>query len=148
MERISVDYRTRDRFRLRIRGHELVLDQPLTAGGDDMGPTPTELFVAGLAGCIGFYAERYLRRHKLSTDGLAVECSFDMSNDQPARVARVDVQVSLPEGFPGQRTEALLRVVDRCTVHNTLSRPPEILIDLKRAEPLEMSMPEVAGERR
>jgi uncharacterized OsmC-like protein len=147
MERISVDYRTRDRFRLRIRGHELVVDQPVAAGGDDMGPTPTELFVAGLAGCIGFYAERFLRRHRLATDGLAVECSFDMK-DHPARVARVDIQVSLPEGFPEQRTEALRRVVDRCTVHNTLNRPPEILIDLRRAEPLETSMPEVAGERR
>jgi uncharacterized OsmC-like protein len=45
-----------DRFVLEVRGHQLYVDQPREAGGSDAGPTPTELFVASLAGCVGFYA--------------------------------------------------------------------------------------------
>ncbi len=35
-------------LRLGIRGHEVVVDQPVADGGTDAGPTPTELFVGGL----------------------------------------------------------------------------------------------------
>jgi putative redox protein len=50
---IAVHHLGRDRFGVRIRGHELVSDQPREDGGEDTGPTPTELFIAGLAACVG-----------------------------------------------------------------------------------------------
>jgi len=134
MEGILVEYGTRDRFRIRIRGHELVTDQPKEAGGDDMGPTPTELFMAGLAGCIGFFAERYLRRHGLTVEGLKVECYFGMSEDRPSRVEAVEIRVFLPKGFPEERREPLLRVVSKCTVHNTMEQPPPLEIELVMAD--------------
>jgi uncharacterized OsmC-like protein len=134
MEGILVEYRARDRFRLRIRGHELVIDQPKDAGGDDMGPTPTELFMAGLAGCVGFFAERYLRRHGLPGEGLKVECRFGMSEDRPSRVDAVEIRVFLPKGFPEERREPLLRVISKCTVHNTMERPPPLEIELVMAD--------------
>jgi hypothetical protein len=34
------------------------------------------------------------------------------------------------------------------TVHNSLRRPPEIRIDLRRVEVLEAAIPQLAGERR
>jgi LmbE family N-acetylglucosaminyl deacetylase len=66
---MRVDYRDGDRFDIRIRDHVVTVDQPTDVGGDDAGPTPTELFVAGLASCVAFYARRYLRRHKLDASG-------------------------------------------------------------------------------
>jgi len=63
----------------------VVTDQPHDAGGDDVGPTPTELFVTSLASCVGFYAERFLRRHRLPVEGLRVECEFEMG-ERPSRV--------------------------------------------------------------
>jgi uncharacterized OsmC-like protein len=139
MENILVEYRARDRFRVRIRGHELVVDQPKEAGGDDMGPTPTELFMAGLAGCVGFFAERYLRRHGLDAYGLRVECVFGMSSEPPSRVDSAEIQVYLPEGFPEERREPLLRVISRCTVHNSMQQPPAVKIELVAAdEPVEV----------
>ena len=68
---ITVRHQGRDRFGAMIRGHRLVADQPVFDGGGDSGPTPTELFVVGLASCVGFYAERFLRRHHLSADATA-----------------------------------------------------------------------------
>lgn len=58
-----------DRFRVEIRGHAVEVDQPIEDGGDDKAPTPTELFAASLASCVGFYAERFLRRHDLPVEG-------------------------------------------------------------------------------
>jgi hypothetical protein len=45
-----------DRFAIDARGHTITVDQPADVGGADTAPTPTELFVASLAGCVGFYA--------------------------------------------------------------------------------------------
>ncbi len=136
MEDILVEYRARDRFRIRIRGHELLVDQPRDAGGDDMGPTPTELFMAGVAGCVGFSAERYLRRHGLDPDGLTVECSFGVSDDPPHRVDTARVRVLLPTGFPDARREPLRRAISRCTVQGTIGEPPELEIELVADEPV------------
>jgi uncharacterized OsmC-like protein len=54
MPNLSVTHQTADRFELQVRGHRLLCDQPLADGGDDQGPTPTELFVGSLAACVAF----------------------------------------------------------------------------------------------
>src|SRR3954471_987757 len=130
MLEISVRHEGGDRFGIDVRGHRVVVDQPRDVGGADTGPTPTELFVAGLASCVAFYAERFLRRHDLPVAGLGVDCGFEMSEDSPARVALVDVRVRLPLGFPEERRAALDRVVWHCTVHTTLRLGTEVRIGL------------------
>ena len=124
-----------DRYRIRIRGHEVLVDQPVDDGGEDTAPTPTELFVAGLASCVAFYAGRFLRRHDLSAEGFAVECGFEFAPARPARVGKVQLVVRLPEGFPEERRKAFLSVVEHCTVHNSLHQPPEVGIALEPAGP-------------
>lgn len=133
MADVIVRYEGGDRLVADIRGHEVVFDQPLADGGRDAGPTPTELFVASLGGCVGFYAERYLHRHELEAAGLAVECTFEMA-ERPARVGEIRLRVVLPAGFPAERRAGLQAVVEHCTVHNSITRPPAITVVLAEAE--------------
>ena len=121
-----------DAFAVRIRGHLVVTDQPSDAGGQDAGPTPTELFVAGLASCAAFYAGRFLRRHDIAPDELEVRAAFRMSGGRPARVEEITLQLDLPAGFPEHRRAALLRVVDACTVHNSLREAPTVHVQVTR----------------
>lgn len=134
MADIEVRYEDRDRFRVRARSHAFVVDQPTDVGGDDLGPMPTELFVASLATCVGFFAERYLRRHDLPTDGLAIDCDFTMTEDRPARVSAISLSVVVPEGFPEAKRKALNAVIEHCTVHNSIMHAPEIAITLDARE--------------
>ncbi len=127
---IDVSFAAGEAYEVAVRGHRLLVDQPAEAGGLDTAPTPTELFVASLASCVAFYAGRYLTRHGYSRDGLAVSASFDMASDRPARVSDVRLSVHVPAGVPAQRWPALHAVVSHCTVHNTLTKPPAITIDL------------------
>jgi uncharacterized OsmC-like protein len=126
MERIEVRHDLGDRFEVAVRGHRLVVDQPLDAGGTDVGPTPTELFVAGLAACVGFYAERFMARHGIDPTGLGVSCDFEFAEDRPARVGLVEIDVQLPSGFPEERRAALEAVIEHCTVHNSIRQAPRI----------------------
>jgi putative redox protein len=121
-----------DRLRIRVRGHSMQADQPVADGGGDTGPTPTEIFVAGLAACIAYYAERFLRRSGLPTDGLDVACAYRWA-EGPHRVGEIDVTVTAP-GLSEERRDAFARVIDHCTVHNTLRQPPAISVAVAPAD--------------
>lgn len=130
MGELWVGYQGGDRFVIEVRGHRIHVDQPVGDGGEDTAPTPVELFAASLASCVAHYARRYLDRHGLPTHGLAVQATFAMAEDRPARVGRVHIQMHLPEGVPAERRAALLAVASHCTVHNTLEAPPEVVVAL------------------
>jgi putative redox protein len=131
MSEIHVHHVHGDHFLVKVGGHTLSVDQPEESGGEDRGPTPTELFVAGLAACVGFYAGRYLRRHDVDSTGLAVESDFSMSDERPSRVTSVAIRVRVPVPLSAERWAALERVVERCTVHNTLRDPPAVRIEVE-----------------
>ncbi|HUJ67466.1 MAG TPA: OsmC family protein [Acidimicrobiales bacterium] len=122
-----------DRFEIGVRQHRLQVDQPVPDGGEDSAPTPTELFVSSLAACVAFYARRYLARHALPTEGLAIRTDFTMAS-RPARVGEIVMHIELPATIPEENRAALLAVASRCTVHNTLTIPPQISIDLACAQ--------------
>jgi putative redox protein len=118
-------------YEVTVRGHRLLVDQPAEAGGQDGAPTPTELLVASLATCVAFYAGRYLTRHGYGRDGLAVSVGYEMASDRPARVSGIRLTVRVPAILPPQRWAALRAVVSHCTVHNSLTVPPSVTIDLQ-----------------
>jgi putative redox protein len=133
MPNLGVTHQSADRFELQVRGHRLTCDQPVAAGGTDQGPTPTELFVGSLAACVAFYARRFLARHHLDAAGLRVQATYTMSPDRPARVDTITLRLLLPHPLEENRRQALLAVVNHCTVHDSLRTPPEVRVTL--AEP-------------
>jgi uncharacterized OsmC-like protein len=133
MARIRAAYAGGGRFEVAVRGHRLVVDQPPPAG-EDAGPTPVELFVAGLASCVAALGGLYLARHGLAADGLAVVAEHEQG-ERPSRVTRVRLVLEPPAGLPPNRLRGLLAVASHCTVHNSLVRPPEVEITVHtRAE--------------
>jgi putative redox protein len=126
---LRVTWQADDRFDIQLREHTITVDQPEVVGGGDVGPTPTELFVAGLASCVAFYARRYLRRHDIGAEGLEVTTTYRMGA-QPARVAAVDMEIQLPAELSPNRRAGLLAQATHCTVHNTIMHTPDIAITL------------------
>ena len=113
-----------------VRGHQILVDQPVDLGGNDTGPTPTELFVAGLASCVAFYAGSFLHRHGIAADGMRVDVDWELSETRPARVEHIDVTLTPPTTLPAARWPALLAVARHCTVHNSLEQTPEVSVEL------------------
>jgi putative redox protein len=130
--RIRVAHRYGASFEISIRGHRLVVDQPTTHGGDDQGPTPTELFVASLAACSAHYAQTYLARHGVSAGGVSVDSSFAWDAGG-TRVERISLLLRLPAEVGEERRAAALRAASRCAVHMSLEHPPEVVLELAQA---------------
>jgi putative redox protein len=128
--RVTVRHVGGDAYAITVRGHAVLVDQPVGDGGQDTAATPTELLVGSLASCVAFYAGRYLLRHGLDRSGLSVTAGFTMAEDRPARIRDVRLRISVPGGIPAQRRDALLAVASHCTVHNTLRQEPGVSIEL------------------
>jgi putative redox protein len=131
MARIEVLHEDGDRYAMTMGPHTVLVDQPGPDGSAGVAPSPTDLWVMGLAGCVAFYAGRFLDRHGIDRAGLAVTCDFEMATDRPARVGEIDLRVHLPEGFPEGKRDRLMAVVDHCTVHNSMTNPPAVTIALE-----------------
>lgn len=132
-DRLQVQYLGGDRFSIDVRGHTITTDQPIEDDGEDTAPTPTELFIAGLASCVAFYGRRYCARHDIDPTGLHVACDYNIGG-RPARVDAISVHITPPDALPEDRRDAFLAVASRCTIHNTLTDPPTAQISL--AEPV------------
>ncbi|TAK09258.1 MAG: OsmC family peroxiredoxin [Candidatus Manganitrophaceae bacterium] len=129
-ESMTISWTAGVQMAVEVRGHRLIVDQPKEDGGDDQGITPVEMFVASLGACIGYFAVRFCQRRNLPTAGLAVKVAWDYA-EQPHRVGSLTVQVSLPPGFPAEMQERLQKVVEGCTIHQSLTHSPPIAIALK-----------------
>ncbi|MEU3173054.1 MULTISPECIES: OsmC family protein [unclassified Streptomyces] len=119
-----------DAFEIRIRGHVLTVDPPLSGGGRDTAPAPVELFVAAVTSCAAHYAGRYLDRHGVGRDGLSVRAEFAMADEGPPRVGSLALTVLAP-ALPPQRLAALRAVVPHCTVTNTLAQAPDVVLEVR-----------------
>jgi uncharacterized OsmC-like protein len=116
-----------DYFEIGVRNHDLAVDQPHDDGTDDLAPSPTELFVASLAACAAFYARRFLVRHRLD-DHVTVTAGW-RAGDVPARVTDVTIDVFAPS-LTAELHDRCMASVRRCTLKNTLDKPPDVAITL------------------
>lgn len=98
-------------------------DEPPHVGGDDAGPTPTELLLASLASCFTMALAYAARRFDVQLPAdLAVTVT---GHHRGPRFDRIDVAVRT-----GEPTDALASLLDTaatyCYVSNTLTQPPEM----------------------
>ena len=117
------------RLAVEARKHRLVVDQPLEEGGQDEGITPVEMFVASLGTCIAYYAVRFCQRHKIPTAGLKVAMEWTYA-EQPHRIGTMTAHVVLPGKWEPAMKDRLLKVLEGCTVHQSITIAPRIAIAL------------------
>lgn len=125
-------------FEAEARGHRIVTSAPKSVGGKDDAMMPTELLMASLGTCAGYYAAQYLRQHHLSVEGLEVRVEADVLKS-PGRMANFTVEVQAP-GASLEDHEGLMEAVGHCTVHNTLGRPQWIGLDVHVSGAREMAL--------
>jgi uncharacterized OsmC-like protein len=126
---MQITYRGGVRFDIASGKHLLVTDQPLEDGGHDEGMSPVELFVGSLASCVGYFVARYCVRHQIPCEGLTIEGGWTFA-EQPHRVGSVELHINLPSVLTPDQREKLLKVAHGCTVHQSLTVPPKVEINL------------------
>jgi len=117
-----------------IRGHKLVIDQPVNAAGTDTGPTPLELILVSLAGCIGTIGRIIAMQRRIALRGMAIKVEGELDTDgllgKPieGRVGfeSITITVGVDADMTDEEKEAFIHEVDRrCPVsENVLNATP------------------------
>jgi putative redox protein len=116
-------------FEVSTRGHSVISDQPVEAGGHDEGMTPPEFFLAALGSCAGFYAAAYLRKKGLATEGTHVRVTAEKAGP-PARLDCFRIEVTVPIELSEANRAGVDDAVHRCLIHNTMLATPAIRVEV------------------
>ncbi len=110
-------------FETRIGSHVILNDVPPTPdwGGKDRHPTPPDYFIASLASCIAAFVEQYCNKVGIDTTGMTTEVHYEKAT-KPAHLRDIKVNISLPNSDLAGRAEAIKRVCQHCTVHETIGQ--------------------------
>jgi uncharacterized OsmC-like protein len=92
--------------------------------------SPFHMLASALATCIYSVLGSWAQKSKLDSGDLSIEVEWNFVED-PHRVGNFTVELDWPS-LPEARRAAAERAAQLCTVHATLSHPPEISVNLAR----------------
>ncbi|HWH92563.1 MAG TPA: OsmC family protein [Baekduia sp.] len=110
---------------IRIRDHQLTIDEPTDKGGEDSGPSPQEMLAASLAACTAITMEMYARRKGWDVGDVEVACDYTPA--ERGCPTRFNLIMRFPDSLSGEQVERLRVIAAKCPVHRTLEG--EVMFD-------------------
>jgi len=110
------------RVEAQMNGHRVLTDQPRSNGGEDTAPSPFQIFLASLGACAGIYVQGFCAKRGIPFEDIKL---IERPSYGPSgALESVEFELQLPPDFPRNYEEALLRVIDQCSVRRVLQSPP------------------------
>ncbi len=106
------------RHTVQVRDHQLSVDEPLHAGGQDTAPSPQELLAVSLASCTAITMEMYAARK--GWDIGHVEVAVEYSPAERGCPTKFELVMRLPDDMPDDQAERLRVIAAKCPVHRAL----------------------------
>ena len=102
---------------------------PMTveAQSADQQYSPFHMLGSSLAYCTFSVMYSWATHSKQGADDLVIDVSWKFAEDEPKRVASLQLSYAWPS-LPEKKREAARRVAELCTIHATLMHPPAIEI--------------------
>jgi len=85
-------------FEMNLDGHKLITDASEDIGGNNLGPRPKQLLLAGLIGCTGIDVMSILKKMKVQLDDCIIKVEADNTEEHP----RVYENIHLTYIFKGK----------------------------------------------
>lgn len=111
-------------------GHQMLMDQPVAAGGSGMGPSPLEQLFGALAGCIGTIARLVAKQERIELRGMNIAVEGDLNTDgllgkptdDPVGFKEIRILAEIDADLTDEEKESFLHKVDqRCPVSFNLA---------------------------
>lgn len=128
-----VTWKSNMAFEAAINGHQLMIDADVSSGGNDSGPRPKILLLAGLGGCTGMDVISILEKMKIVPEKFWMEITAELADEHP----KVFKHIKLVYNFQGDNLpmdkleKAVSLSKDKyCAVSAMLSKTAEIQVEI------------------
>ncbi len=140
---VSVHAKSETPARLKIQSGKfsMIIDEPENMGGTDLGPSPVQVLLMSLAGCLNVTGHEVARQRGMKLNGLKIDikgsmnpcnfmgCSFD------ERAGFQHINVSVAADFENASKEEidswLLETESRCPVTDNIKYSTKISVKVK-----------------
>lgn len=102
---------------------KIVADEPLDAGGDDLGLAPHELLLSALGACTSMTLKIYADRKGWPLQACEVKLTGEKVPGEKGQELLIKRTISLTGDLTPEQREGLLAIASKCPVHKTLSNP-------------------------
>jgi putative redox protein len=119
--------------------HRLTADEPPSVGGDNRGPTPYGLMLAGLGACTSMTLRLYADRKGWPLERVTVRLKHDKIHAEDCescetkqgRIDRINRELLIEGPLDSDQRKRLVEIADKCPVHRTLHA--EVVIETREA---------------
>jgi putative redox protein len=100
--------------------HRFTVDEPEANGGEDLGPTPHDVYDSALGACKALTVLWYARRKAIPLDDVHAEVERDDSEERKGTY-RLKVTMRFTGALSDAQRQELLTVAGKCPVHKLMT---------------------------
>jgi uncharacterized OsmC-like protein len=109
-------------------GNTLVTDAPVDNNGLGQAFSPTDLLATALGSCMATVIGIVAKRKEIAVEGMKVTVRKFMSDDQPRRVKRLELDMEMPLPASHPERKLLESAARGCPVHHSIH--PDIEVEM------------------
>ena len=106
---------------VRVGAHSFSVDEPPANGGEDLGPTPHDLYDSALGACKALTTLWYANRKGIPLEGIAVTVDRDDADERNGSY-RLRATLALTGALTEAQRQELVNVAGKCPVHKLMTQ--------------------------
>ena len=110
------------------KGFTVETDQPMQGGGDNSAPAPFDMFLVSIGTCAGIFMLDFMQRRGIPTENAGITMRTER-DPNAGLIGRIVLDLHLPPEFPEKYKDAIVNVVELCTVKRHLHQPPQFEVN-------------------
>ncbi len=126
--------------------HRLFADEPVSVGGDDLGPSPYDYLAIALGACKSMTLRMYARLKGLELGRISVDVSHgkvsaehcedcgEVAAGRSGRIDRFECVITVDGSVAPEVRERLANIAEKCPVHRTLQQSAAIVTRIADGE--------------
>ncbi|MEI7473187.1 MAG: OsmC family protein [bacterium] len=113
----------------KIGDFTFIMDEPVSAGGDNEGPSPYDMMLAALGACTSMTIQMYARRKNWEIQDIKVNLTHEKiyakdcetCETKTGRLDKITRNIEIKGDLSEEQKDRLLEIAEKCPVHKTLS---------------------------